>query len=417
MMLERDDLDKAFNKELFIIRNDLYYQQLEFNKRGAKSILRVDIVYKPQQALSGDSYSLRKTKDGRIVGFIVDAMGKGISAALTSMGATRFLNYYFDELEEEGSFDFQLWTKKFVKFMAQNLMEEEMLSIALMELNLKQATTSYALCGMPAFLMQMDNDERTFIKSNNPPMMRHTQSLKVASVPIGHIQKMLCYTDGLSESMTRKELMYNAQMRQDFFKSSCVKEFNTYVSEAIDKGDDDITYIYIQKRDLQNDRQHVCIESSYKAMDEVLQTIALYLKEQHVNHKCASEIILALSELLLNALEHGNFGISREAKNELIAKDSFDATMICLEAIHKEKPIDIDYTIISKNQGKMFEATIRDSGKGFNVQTLKGLVVDAANFNGRGFVIIKKLVDHFYFNVKGNAITIQKFLTLDSELQ
>jgi anti-sigma regulatory factor (Ser/Thr protein kinase) len=416
MMLEQEDLDRAFNKELFIIRNDIYYQQLEFKNKAAKSILRVDISYKPQQALSGDSYSLRKTKDGRIVGFIVDAMGKGISAALTSMGATRFLNYIFDELEENRSFDFQLWTQKFVRFMTQNLMDEEMLSIALMELNFHQSTTQYALCGMPAFLVATDDSEFTLIKSNNPPMMRYTTSLKISSAPTSNIRKILCYTDGLSESITREGIPYNMQMRQDFFDSACVGEFNDLVKKAIVKGDDDITYFYIHKSECGFDRKQLCIQSSYKAVEETLQEISTYLNNQQVNRKCASEIILAFSELLLNALEHGNFGISREAKNELIAKDLFDDTMIRLEARYKEKPIKITYRMMQRKRGKIFEATIADSGDGFDVQVLKNIVVNAANFNGRGFIIVRKLVDRFYFNVKGNAITIQKLLIFDSKL-
>ena len=124
MAHDRDDLDNAFNKELFIIKNDLYYQQLELNRNGNKELLRIDISYKPQSTLSGDTYSLRKTKDGRLVGFVADAMGKGISAALTSLASTRFLNYFFDELEDEGKFSLEAWIKKFVKFTKTNLMDD-----------------------------------------------------------------------------------------------------------------------------------------------------------------------------------------------------------------------------------------------------------------------------------------------------
>lgn len=414
MMLEQEDLDKAFNKELFIIRNDLYYQQLELKKKDITSILRVDIVYKPQQVLSGDSYSLRKTKDGRMVGFIVDAMGKGISAALTSMGATRFLNYYFDELEEDASFNFQLWTKKFVKFMTQNLMEEEMLSIALMEFDLQRATAHYALCGMPAFLAVMANGECVSIQSNNAPVMSYTKSLEITSISTFNMRKMLCYTDGLSESMTCENTLYNKQMRQDFCNSTCVEEFNTSVKEAVGKGDDDITYFYIHKIDTLKNVRHLSIDSTYEAIEEVLQKVSTYLKDQKVNRKCASEIILTFSELLLNALEHGNFGISRGLKNQLISTNLFDKEMLHLEAQYKHKPIDICYSIVSCNTQRMFEATIRDSGEGFDTKMLKNIVINAKNFNGRGFIIVRKLLDHFYFNTQGNEITIQKFLTFES---
>lgn len=94
MFHEKEDLEKAFNKELFVIKNDLYYQQIDLTKNGKKELLRVDISYKPHSTLSGDTYSLRKTNDGRLVGFIADAMGKGLSAAMSAMAITRFLNYF-----------------------------------------------------------------------------------------------------------------------------------------------------------------------------------------------------------------------------------------------------------------------------------------------------------------------------------
>ncbi|MDD3343593.1 MAG: SpoIIE family protein phosphatase, partial [Sulfurospirillaceae bacterium] len=383
MMLENEDLDKAFNKELFIIRNDLYYQQLELDNNGKKEIWRLDIAYKPLQALSGDSYSLRKTKDGRVVGFIVDAMGKGISAALTSMAATRFLNYIFEELEDEGSFDYALLIKKFIKFMAQNLMEEEMLSIALFELDIHHSVLHYALCGMPAFLMVIDNDERIIIKSNNPPVMRYTDNLNIETMKAFNIHKMLCYSDGLSESIVLGDIAYNKQMRQDFFESTCVKEFNAFANTVINNADDDITYFYIQKSDKLESEKKLSILSSYEAIEEALHTISIYLREQRVSHKCASEIILTFSELLLNALEHGSFGISREVKNALIAQNLFDEKMIDMETQYKDKLIEVPYKVISKKHGMMFEATISDSGDGFDVQTLKNIVVNADNYNGR----------------------------------
>ena len=121
MIHEKDEMEKAFNKELFVIKNDLYYQQIDLMENGKKELLRVDISYKPHSTLSGDTYSLRKTKDGRLVGFIADAMGKGLSAAMSAMAITRFLNYFFDELEEEGEFSFDRWIQKTLKFLHKNL--------------------------------------------------------------------------------------------------------------------------------------------------------------------------------------------------------------------------------------------------------------------------------------------------------
>ena len=37
MIHERDELEKAFNKELFVIKNDLYYQQIDLTENGKKA--------------------------------------------------------------------------------------------------------------------------------------------------------------------------------------------------------------------------------------------------------------------------------------------------------------------------------------------------------------------------------------------
>jgi len=412
MANDRDDLDKAFNKELFIIKNDLYYQQLELNRNGKKELLRIDISYKPQSTLSGDTYSLRKTKDGRLVGFIADAMGKGTSAALTSLATTRFLNYFFDELEDEGNFVFEAWIKKFIKFTKANLMDDELLSISFMELDLQHSLVHYALCGMPSLLALSQNNERLVIKSNNPPLMNFTDTIHIDTLSSISLIKLLCYSDGLSESFTQEEKPYAQQMREDFMSSSSVEEFHAKVYQAIGKGDDDLTYVYVQKLDFHDEFETLQVESGYEAIEDALHIIASYLKPHEMSSKCSSEIMLTFSELLLNALEHGSFGVNRERKNYLIEHNLFDEEMMQLESQNKHKMIEIHYGVVHSGEQKMFEATITDSGEGFDTKMLKNIVINAHNFNGRGFIIIKKLLDHFYFNEKGNAITIQKFLKL-----
>lgn len=412
MAYDRDDLEKAFNKELFIIKNDLYYQQLELDRNNQKELLRIDISYKPQSTLSGDTYSLRKTKDGRLAGFVADAMGKGISAALTSLASTRFLNYFFNELEDEEKFSLDAWIKKFIKFTKTNLMDDELLSISFFELDIQNACVHYALCGMPSLLALNKEGALMVIKSNNPPMMSFTDTIHIDMMPTGSLAKLLCYSDGLSESFTQEERPYASKMREDFVASLDVEDFNEKVYRAIGKGDDDLTYVYVQKLNFHDEFETLQVQSSYEAIENALHVIALYLKPYEMSSKCSSEIMLTFSELLLNALEHGSFGVNREQKNYLIEQNLFDEEMMQLELQNKDKMIEIHYGVLQSGERKIFEATITDSGKGFDTKMLKNIVVNAHNFNGRGFIIIKKLLDHFYFNEKGNAITIQKILKL-----
>lgn len=411
MIHEKDEMEKAFNKELFVIKNDLYYQQIDLMENGKKELLRVDISYKPHSTLSGDTYSLRKTKDGRLVGFIADAMGKGLSAAMSAMAITRFLNYFFDELEEEGEFSFDRWNQKTLKFLHKNLFDEEIMSIVLIEYDIHRSVVTYASCGMPPFFIMSESGEVHTIRSNNPPLSLFIDAIKSSTLPSFPIAKMLCYSDGLSESFLSNSTLYASYLKRDFCSSICVKDFRDIVDSRINKADDDITYIYIQKSELPKAFETIRIHSTYEAVDETLQKMADYLKEHHVNSKVSSQIILTLSELFLNALEHGSFGVDKARKNYLIENNLFDDEMIRLEKENQHKKIKITYGIIPNGSRDLFEATISDQGEGFDTMVLKNIVINADKFNGRGFVIIRKLLDHFYFNKKGNAITIQKFIT------
>lgn len=70
------ELENAFNKELNIIKNDFYYQQLELNRGSFTRIVRLDISYSPMEILSGDSYSIRKSDGDKIAFFLWMLWGK-----------------------------------------------------------------------------------------------------------------------------------------------------------------------------------------------------------------------------------------------------------------------------------------------------------------------------------------------------
>lgn len=406
---DQEGLEKAFNKELFLIKNDLYYQELTLTKNGKRELLRVDIAYQPYSTLSGDTYSLRKTKEGRLVGFIADAMGKGISAAVSAMALTRFLNYFFDEMEEEGDgFDFEVWTHKMLKFLQKNLFGEEIISVLLMEFDIRHSLVRYASCGMPAFLVQTQSGEILSMKSNNPPLACYSKNIHIKTLISTQVQKILCYSDGLSESFMSDGRPYGTLLKEDFEHTDNVIAFRHKVKERIGKGEDDLTYVYIQKRDFYTSFENLFIPSAYEALDTVLIRVADYLKAHRIASKCSSEILLALSELLLNALEHGSFGVDKARKNFLIERNLFEKEMADLEALHHAKLIRVRFGIVPSGEKELFEATIEDEGDGFDTTVLKNLVINPHSFNGRGFMIIKKLLDHFYFNEKGNSITIQK---------
>jgi len=87
--------DLAFAKELNILRNDFYYQMID-----SASLSLVDFLYQPLDLISGDAYTARRIDINRTFYLIVDGMGKGLSASLTAMLMTSFINHIIDQMIE-----------------------------------------------------------------------------------------------------------------------------------------------------------------------------------------------------------------------------------------------------------------------------------------------------------------------------
>ena len=110
-------------------------------------------------------------------------------------------------------------------------------------------------------------------------------------------------------------------------------------------------------------------------------------------------------ELLTNALEHGNCGISYEEKSEWlnnggIILDLIDKKLRMPE--YADRKIHIDYTI-GKDKSSF---TIKDDGEGFD---WKSRMTDDApgleEAHGRGIALSKSLVSELRYNEKGNEVS------------
>lgn len=404
------ELENAFNKELNIIKNDLYYQQIEISHQGKEKIVRFDMFYKPLEILSGDSYSLRKTKNGKVAFFLIDAMGKGISASLMATASTTLLNYIFNEMEKKEGFDFQTWVEKYIEYIKDDLLDNEMIAIVFALYDRETSKCCYASFGMPAML-GVDTSKTLFkIKSNNMPINKYTQEFQIQSVSVANIKKILIYTDGLCENKIESGEFYKNYLYEDFLNSHCISDFAQKVEERLQEKQDDIAYFYINSIELSGNWIEKEICASRQAVDDILYEMRNYIRAYNVSAKDISEIMLAMSELLLNALEHGVYGLSKKEKARLIESGDFDEKLDALEETNKNKHIKVMYCIKEKGTKKMFVSRIQDFGEGFDVRELRGLVINPESFNGRGIMIAKKLLDRFYYNEKGNSITMRKYL-------
>jgi len=112
-----------------------------------------------------------------------------------------------------------------------------------------------------------------------------------------------------------------------------------------------------------------------------------------------------LMELITNALEHGNCGITYEEKSEYLNNGGFILDLINEKRNlpeNKDKKITIQY-LIGKEKSTF---TIKDEGEGFDWKSrLESGAPDINEAHGRGIALSGSLVSSLRYNDKGNEVS------------
>lgn len=123
-----------------------------------------------------------------------------------------------------------------------------------------------------------------------------------------------------------------------------------------------------------------------------------------INEECKEGLNIALNELLLNAIEHGNCKITYEEKSEWL--NSGRDTMDLIREKNKnsevnKKKVNFKYKITPQKTSIL----IKDEGDGFDWQSrFKALKNNTYDLHGRGIKMSQMYVANLKYNVKGNAV-------------
>jgi anti-sigma regulatory factor (Ser/Thr protein kinase) len=116
---------------------------------------------------------------------------------------------------------------------------------------------------------------------------------------------------------------------------------------------------------------------------------------------------LALGELIVNAVEHGNCGITYEEKNAAMEKGISVVELVaerCKNPAIREKKVELLWDV-----GRYITTfVIRDEGPGFNVQAHLEKIVkqDVLSLHGRGIQMARMFSTELRYNEKGNEATM-----------
>ncbi|WP_434579665.1 fused response regulator/phosphatase [Sulfurimonas sp. NW15] len=234
----------TYQKETTIIKNDL-----QENKKFLH--FTCEVFYQPKDILSGDSYIIRKISDDGYFMFLVDGMGKGISAAVTAMLCSASANNIINQMIKNKKFSLTQLIKQLLEFIAPNLLEEEVICATFLYFSSKKRL-EYAMFSMPAILcIKDDSNDVAKIKSNNPPLASYTKSVNTTILDIKKISKILVFSDGLNENSVRDSSeFYGKYLGKDFKEAKDINELEAKRKKQVFDQEDDITYIFIQREGL-----------------------------------------------------------------------------------------------------------------------------------------------------------------------
>ena len=403
--------DLAFKKELNILRNDFYYQMLDYN-----GITLVDFLYQPLDVVSGDAYTARRIDEHSTFYLIVDGMGKGLSASLTAMILTSFTNHVFDKMTmgEDNYFDLGVLIHETMEYIKPILLEEEALALDYIVMDNENNTMYYAKHAMPVLLMQNNENEIIRVKSNNPPLCKWSDTFNIDSVDTSNMSKFLMYSDGIVENDTIFDgRPYSDFIEEDFLNSFTREDLKRSFFEKVNTQEDDLTLVYLHKLNF------VSSESSSKVFNSSLGDVdvanAWYEEiwnEISNDIKISYQPNLVFTELFMNAYEHGNLGFNTAEKHAMLEDDTYFET---LTKSTTDKKITVSIDKIKHNNLTYIITQITDEGKGFDTQILSETFRNAASFNGRGVFVSRKNSLGIYYNVKGNSVLyLNKIENIDS---
>jgi FixJ family two-component response regulator/anti-sigma regulatory factor (Ser/Thr protein kinase) len=149
-------------------------------------------------------------------------------------------------------------------------------------------------------------------------------------------------------------------------------------------------------------------------LENDLSVVPLFV--EHLLQRCAAdldrvrvlELSLALRELVINAIEHGNLGVTFEEKGE--AMESGDMGPLIAERSGLHKYMSRRVTVLARRLERRVVIQVADEGEGFDWHALPD-PTDAPNLlssHGRGILLARMSVDNMSFNEAGNEVTIEK---------
>jgi CheY-like chemotaxis protein/anti-sigma regulatory factor (Ser/Thr protein kinase) len=150
------------------------------------------------------------------------------------------------------------------------------------------------------------------------------------------------------------------------------------------------------------------LENNLECLSGIL-TVMLRPVEVWLSEADQLHVRMGLQELLINAVEHGNLGISAEEKREALMEDTYDALFETRRQLPLYANRRVKVWMENDPIKHMFNCRIQDEGEGFDWEPLLHSQVDsipAFAGSGRGIFLVKTLIPQIQYFGCGNEVML-----------
>ena len=240
--------ETARRKERHVVRHDLR-DQVVAGGDGVRWGLTV--THSPRDIMCGDGYTVRRLFDGRLMVFVVDAMGSGLSASLSALLATSFCNYQVDHLHQWQNFNLLLFLTRFQEYLGGILLEEEAISCGFLLVDLAAGELEMAMFGLPPMLVRGLDGEVLRIVGANPPLCIYSDDVVFTTLPLAGVADLMVMTDGFTDAALHAGGSYRERLEEDFRFAPTLAALQRLFGLHTDSEDrDDLTLLHLQRLDL-----------------------------------------------------------------------------------------------------------------------------------------------------------------------
>lgn len=147
------------------------------------------------------------------------------------------------------------------------------------------------------------------------------------------------------------------------------------------------------------------IALSHQLNDRITRNLMRFFPEDE-----ADAIRICVREMIVNAIEHGNLGITFEEKTRMQAQGNYLDFLVRRQGLpeYRDRRVRVDYSIGSGRC--VFRIT--DQGSGFDYRKMISEEGERlGNFSlghGRGIAMARMIFDRVIYNEKGNQVTLVK---------